>query len=191
VAERASRRGRPRDPGVDEAVLAAAMELLADAGFARLTMEQIAARAGVGKASVYLRWPNKVSLVAEAIQHRSSVVPDVPNTGSLPGDMRAFLRALLRTFDAASRAMAAVSSEVNNHPELRAAWRQGLSSALTDCVRQIVERAVARGELPATTDLDLLSMLPVTLLQNWRLENGQSPDDAAVERIVNQFYTPS
>lgn len=191
MAEGAPRRGRPRDPGVDEAVLAAAVELLADAGFARLTMEQVAARAGVGKASLYLRWPNKVALVAEAIQHRSGVVPSVPDTGTLPGDMRTFLRTLLRTFGAASRAMAAVVGEVDNHPELRAAWRQGLSSALTDCVREIVDRAVARGELPATTDLDLLSMLPVTILQNWRLEHGQSPDDAVVERIVSQFYTPS
>lgn len=191
MAERAPRRGRPRDPAVDEAVLAAAVELLADGGFARLTMDQVAARAGVGKASVYLRWPNKLALVAEAIQQRAGVVPDLPDTGSLPGDMRTFLRALLRTYGSASRAMAAVSGEVDRHPELRAAWRQSLSAALTDRLREIVERAIARGELPATSDVVLLSMLPVTLLQNWRLEHGQSPDDAAVERIVNQFYTPA
>ena len=191
MAERAPRRGRPRDPAVDEAVLAAALELLADGGFARLTMDQVAARAGVGKASVYLRWPNKVTLVAEAIQHRSGAVPDVPDTGTLPGDMRTFLQALLRTYGAASRAMAAVVGEVDNHPELRKSWRQGLAAALTDCVREIVERAVARGELPTTTDVGLLSMLPVTILQSWRLEHGQSPDDAVVERIVSQFYTPS
>ena len=176
---------------MDVAVLAAAVELLADGGFARLTMDQVAARAGVGKASVYLRWPNKVTLVAEAIQHCTGVVPDVPDTGSLPGDMRTFLRALLRMFGAASRAMAAVSGEVDRHPELRAAWRQSLAAALTDCVRKIVERAIERSELPAASDVGLLSMLPVTLLQNWRLEHGRSPDDAAVERIVNQFYTPA
>jgi AcrR family transcriptional regulator len=176
---------------VDEAVLTAAVELLAETGFARLTIEQVAARAGVGKASVYLRWPNKVALVAEAIQHRSGVVPDVPDTGSLPGDMRMFLRALLRTFGTASRAMAAVMGEVGSHPELRVAWRQGVAAALTDCAREIVERAVARGELPDTSDTELLSMLPITLLQNWRLEHGSSPDDAAVERIVRQFYSPA
>ena len=191
MAEGPPRRGRPRDPGVDAAVLVAAVELLAEAGFARLTMDQVATRAGVGKASVYLRWPNKVALVAEAIQHRAGVVPEVPDTGTLPGDMRAFLRALLRTYGAAARAMAAVVGEVANHPELRAAWRQGLSSALTDCLREIVERAVTRGELPPTADVELLSMLPLNILQNWRLEHGQSPDDAVVERIVGQFYTPA
>ena len=172
-------------------MLAAAVELLAEAGFARLTMEQVAARAGVGKASLYLRWPNKVALVAEAIQHHSGVVPDLPDTGTLPGDMRAFLRALLRAYGAASRAMAAVVGEVDSHPELRAAWRQGLAAALNGRAREIVERAVERGELPATTDVELLSMLPVTILQSWRLEHGHSPDDAAVERIVRQFYTPA
>jgi AcrR family transcriptional regulator len=144
----------------------------------------------VGKASVYLRWPNKVALVAEAIKHRSGVVPEVPDTGSLPADMRTFLLSLLRTFGTASRAMAAVMGEVGSHPELRTAWRQGVAAALSECVRQIVERAVARGELPDTSDVDLLSMLPVNILQNWRLEHGKGPDDSSVERIVSQFYTP-
>src|SRR5438128_907003 len=121
-----SRRGRPRDPGVDEAILSAAVDLLAQVGFARLTMEQVAARAGVGKASVYLRWPNKVTLVAEAIQHRSAVVPDVPDTGSLREDMLLFLRSLLRGKAAGQRALAAVTGEIASNPELRKAWRQSL-----------------------------------------------------------------
>ena len=76
------RRGRPRDPAVDAAILTAAVDLLAEIGYARLTMEQVAARAGVGKASLYLRWPNKVALVAEAIQQRAAVIPALPDTGS-------------------------------------------------------------------------------------------------------------
>jgi AcrR family transcriptional regulator len=186
-----ARRGRTRDPEVDEAILAAAMDLLAEIGYARLTMDQVAARARVGKASVYLRWPNKVALVAEAIQHRSAVVPDVPDTGSLREDMRAFLRALLRSKSAAQRAVAAVTGEIASNPELAQAWRQGVEGTLLACVRVIVERALARGELPASSDVELLAMLPVTLLQNWRLEHGQGPDDTVVERIVAQFFTPA
>src|SRR5713226_929127 len=104
-----SRRGRPRDPAVDEAILAAAGDLLAEVGYARLTMDQVAARARAGKASVYLRWPNKVALVAEAIQYRSAVVPDVPDTGSLHADMLVFLRTLLQRKSAARNAVAAIS----------------------------------------------------------------------------------
>ena len=185
-----SRRGRPRDPTVDQAILAAAVDLLAEGGYARLTMDQVAARAGVGKASVYLRWPNKVALVAEAIQHRAAVVPDIPDTGRLPEDMRLFLRALMRRKSAARSAVAAVSGEIASNPELRQAWRRSLEGTLRACMCEIVERAVERGELPDRSDVELLSMLPLTLLQNWRLEHEQGPDEAVVERIVAQFYTP-
>ena len=184
-------RGRPRDPNVDAAILSAAVDLLAEGGYAGLTMDQVAVRAGVSKASLYLRWPNKVALVAEAVQHRSGVVPKIPDTGSLRGDMLRFLRALLRTSAAAPRAVSAVTGEVASHPELRAAWRQSVAGTLTGCVRVIVERAVERGELAASSDVELLSMLPLTLLQNWRLAHDQGPDDALVKRIVDEFYTPA
>ena len=185
------RRGRSRDPEVDEAILAAAMDLLAEIGYARLTMDQIAARARVGKASVYLRWPNKVALVAEAIQQRAAVVPDVPNTGSLREDMRAFLRALLHSKSVAQRAVAAVTGEIASNPELAKAWRQGVEATLLACTREIVDRAIERGELPASIDAELLALLPVTLLQSWRQTHGQAPDDAVVDRIAAQFFTPA
>jgi len=176
---------------VDKAILAAAMDLLAEVGYARLTMDQIAARARVGKASVYLRWPNKVALVADAIQHRAAVTPEIPDTGKVRSDMLVFLRALLRRKSAAEPAVAAVSGEIASNPELRKAWREGLTGALSASVRVIVERAVKRGELAVGTDVEMLTMLPLTLLQNWRLEHGRGPDEAVVERIVAQFYTPA
>src|SRR5215831_25504 len=79
-AQGRARRGRSRDPEVDEAIMTAAMDLLAEIGYARLTMDQVAARARVGKASLYLRWRNKVALVAEALQQHFTVIPDVPDT---------------------------------------------------------------------------------------------------------------
>jgi AcrR family transcriptional regulator len=183
-------RGRPRDPGVDAAIRAATVELLGEGGYARLTMDQVAARARVSKSSLYLRWPNKVALVADALQHQALAVPGVPDTGSLPGDMRAFLTALLRSRSEASRALAAVSGEIATNPELRKAWHRGLAGMLTGCLREIVGRAVARGELPADADMELLAELPLSLLQNWRLEHRDQPGQEVVERIVRQFYTP-
>jgi AcrR family transcriptional regulator len=167
------------------------MELLAEAGYARLTMEQVAARAGVGKASVYLRWPNKVALVAQAIQQRSGAVPEVPDSGSLREDMLTFLRAMLGTRSAAARALAAVTGEIASNPELRTAWRRSMTGTLLARLRLIVERAIERGELPAASDVELLATLPLTLLQTWRVEHDGRPDDAAVERIVAQFFTPT
>ena len=184
------RRGRPRDPGVDVAIRTATVDLLGEVGYARLTMDEVAARAGVSKASLYLRWPNKVALVAEALQQRARAVPEVPDTGALATDMRAFLTTLLRARGAASRALSAVSGEIASNPELRTAWRRGVAGALTGCLRTIVSRAVDRGELPPDSDVELLAQLPLALLQTWRQEHDERPDDSVVERIVAQFYTP-
>jgi AcrR family transcriptional regulator len=167
------------------------VDLLGEVGYARLTMDQVAERAGVSKPSLYLRWPNKVALVADALQHRARPVPDVPDTGSLPGDVRVFLTALLRSRDEASRALAAVSGEIATNPQLRKAWHRGLAGMLTGCLRAIVTRAIQRGELAADADVELLSQLPLSLLQNWRLEHDREPDEAVVDRIVAQFYTPT
>ena len=185
-----ARRGRPRDPGVDAAIRSAALDLLGEVGYGRLTMEQVAGRAKVSKDSLYRRFPDKLALVTDALAHRARAVPDVPDTGSLPGDMRTFLRALLRSRNAAERALAGVSSEIATNPELRAAWHRGLGGMLTGCVREIVTRAAARGELPPDADLDLLSQLPLSLLQNWRLEHAEQPAGEVADRIVRQFYTP-
>jgi len=182
-------RGRPRDQSVDAAIRTATMELLGELGYARLTMDQVAARARVSKTSLYLRWPNKVALVADALQHRARAVPEVPDTGSLPDDMRAFLSAMVRSRSLASRALAAVNSEIASNAELRKAWHRGLAGMLTGCLRAIVIRAIERGELAQESDVELLSQLPLSLLQNWRLEHETEPDDEIVERIVQQFYT--
>jgi AcrR family transcriptional regulator len=83
-----ARRGRPRDPGVDESILSSTLLLLGEVGYAQLTMEQVAARARVGKASLYLRWPSKVALVADAVQRlRPDLAPAMRGLGQ-PGDAR-------------------------------------------------------------------------------------------------------
>jgi AcrR family transcriptional regulator len=188
-----ARRGRPRDPGVDESILSSTLSLLGEVGYAQLTMEQVAARARVGKASLYLRWPSKVALVADAIQRLSpDLVPPVPDTGNLPSDMREFLRHLVRPRSAAAEAaLPAVAGEAASNPEMREAFRHGVALTLVESVRAIVQRAVDRGELPASTDVELLALLPMALLQQLRLAQEQRPDEQMADRIVVQFYTPS
>jgi AcrR family transcriptional regulator len=185
------RRGRPRDARLDEAILAAVVELLGEIGYAGLTMERVAARAGVSKASLYVRWPGKVGVVADALRHRSGVVPKVPDTGSLRGDMLVFLRAVVRSHRAGfARAASAVSGEIESNPELRDAFRHSVVGTTTDRVRAILGRAVERGELPRTTDTDLLAMLPLAILQQaMRVAERRPAPEAIVERIVDQFFT--
>jgi AcrR family transcriptional regulator len=165
------------------------VDLLAEVGYARLTIDRVASRAGVGKASLYLRWPGKVALVAEAIQHRSGAVPDVPDSGELRQDMIVFLRGMLRARSKARRAVSAVSGEIASNPELRHAWHHGLAGTLAGCIRTIVERGFERGEIPKGADIELLSVLPLALLQHLSTPSRR-PDDALVIRIVDQFYAP-
>jgi AcrR family transcriptional regulator len=183
------RRGRRRDPAVDRAIIAATVELLGEVGYAKLTMQQVATRARVGKASLYLRWPGKAQLVTEAIRDRAGVVPEVPNTGSLQKDTDVFLHALLRAKRSGARAVSAVSGEVNSNPQLREVWRRGLAGTIVEKMRTIVVRAVDRGELPSTTDVELMSMLPLALFHYWGLAHDGRPDSAVINRIVDQFYS--
>jgi len=185
-----SRRGRPDGHDADEAVLQAAADLLGETGFARLTMDQVAARAGVGERSLSLRWPNKVALVAEALHRLTGVVPTVPDTGNVRDDMLGFLCGLLRMRRLGRRAITSVRGELDSNRDLRLAMRSRLAATFSASVRTIVQRGVDRGELPATTDVDLLATLPLTVLQTWEADHGERPDDTVVKRIVDQFFTP-
>jgi AcrR family transcriptional regulator len=181
--------GRPRDPHLDDAVAAATLQLLAEEGYARVTVERIAARAGVGKASLYRRWPDKVSIVLEAVS-RNPERPSAPDTGSLRGDALAYLRTLVRYRTLHADAISAISSEALNDDRFGDAFRVGMAEPVMAGMRVILERAIARGELPPETDAALLSAVPPALLQAQRLIAGRHPDEAFVERIVAQFFSP-
>jgi AcrR family transcriptional regulator len=181
--------GRPRDPGLDDAVVKATLELLAEDGYARLTVDRIAARAGVGKAGVYRRWPDKVSIVLEAVS-RNPERPSAPDTGSLRGDALAFLRSLVGYRTLHADAISAISGEALTNPPFGEAFRTQLAEPVMDGMRAILERAIARGQLPAGTDVALLSSVAPALFQVQRLLTGRHPDEAFVERVVAQFFTP-
>ena len=183
--------GGPRDRRVDAAIRAAVMSLLAEAGYARLTMEKVAERAGVSKDSVYRRWPNKVALVAEALQHRARAVPEVPDTGSLPGDVRAFLRALLAVTARRHGRWLRSQREITTNAELRQAWHKGLAGMLTGCMRVIVTRARPGAEsCPAEATLSYWRSCRCRCCRTGGWSRTRKPGEAVVERIVRQFYTP-
>lgn len=179
--------GRPRDPRVDEAVLAAALEVLAEDGYARLTIEGVAQRAGVARTSVYRRWPTKASLVLDAvIKLGLAEGPQVPDTGSLHGDMSTYMGAWVR-FRGAQAWTGALLADA----ELKHLVRKQLGGGLTSGYRTIVERAVARGELPPQTDIDLLATLPMALVHQHFALTGRPADEGLVRRIADQFFRPA
>ncbi|MEE2677279.1 MAG: TetR/AcrR family transcriptional regulator [Myxococcota bacterium] len=150
--------GRPRDPAAERAIIAATLELLAEAGYEGVRVAQVARRAGVSKATMYRRWPTKTQLVVAALRTTPPLQP--VDTGSLADDLEALLVQFLAIVDATPLAgvLAALAAERRRDPDLA----RVLDPFVRERTRPLVEsmqRAVARGEIPPTVDLDLAASL--------------------------------
>lgn len=157
MATRASRSpGRPRDVGTDQRILDAAYHLMAQQGYARMSMDAVAAEAGVTKPTIYRRWPAKIDLAMAAI-----VAACDPSWPAVTGDTRADLIAEMEHFRRAiSRPngmalLGTVLAEEHETPELLAAFREYLVAPRRRALRSILEHAAARGELRADADVNL------------------------------------
>lgn len=151
-------RGRPPSERTERAILEATVELLTERGLAELTVEEVASRARVGKASVYRRWPSKGVLAFEAFMASYVARQPLPDTGSLRGDLASALRGWVRTVKdpATSRTLRGMLAEVQHDPELAEAWRDRFLDPVRMRTRQLVARAIERGELARGADAETL-----------------------------------
>jgi AcrR family transcriptional regulator len=150
------RPGRPRDARADAAILDAAVGVLAEQGVTGFTVDAVAARAGVGKATVYRRWPSRASLLLDTA-HQMGLVPTAVDTGSLRDDLLRILTELaskLRDTEA-GRILPSVVAEAAVRPDMRDVLA-GFIHDRRQAPRDIIRRGVDRGELPAGTDVELL-----------------------------------
>jgi AcrR family transcriptional regulator len=153
----ARRRGRPRDARAEEVILDAAVEVMAAQGPGGFTVDAVAARAGVGKATIYRRWPSRGALMLDTAHHRMGLEIDDVDTGSLVEDIVTALTPLgekLR-LTPAGKVLPVVMAEAQVKP----AMREVLAHFAQDrrkLPRSIVERGIERGELPPDTDVGLL-----------------------------------
>jgi AcrR family transcriptional regulator len=167
--------------------MAATLDLLVEQGYSRLTIEQVALRAGVAKTSLYRRWPAKDSLVLDAVVTVGFAGrPEVPDTGSLYQDMLSYLCAWI-----GFRRAQAWTGEILANPELKRVFRQKLGAGLTSGYRTVIERAVERGELPAHTDVELMATLPIALVHQHHALSGEPADEGLARRIADQFFSPA
>jgi AcrR family transcriptional regulator len=182
-------RGRPRSQEADRAILAATLDLLASRGLAAMSIEEIAARAGVGKATIYRRWPSKGLLALDAFVASFQEQQPLPDTGTLRGDLVAALTAWVRAVTQTSMGtmLTGLIAEAQHDPSLRAAWRERVLEPLRTQHRVMLDRAVARGEIPATVDREVVLDLFFGAAQH-RLLLGHLPltDDfiAAVVDVI-------
>jgi AcrR family transcriptional regulator len=150
--EEARRRGRPRSVEADEAILEAAVDLFAAGGLDGLTVEGVAARAGVGKATIYRRYPCKVDLVIAA-SRCFAFDDDQPDTGTTRGDLRAMVGVLIErlTTTAIGRAMPMMVADRARVPELAEAHRAIVAEKRAHH-RTVIVRGIARGDLRPDVD---------------------------------------
>ena len=179
--------GRPRDPQVDRAILTATLELLGEDGFDGLSIEAVAARAGVGKTTVYRRWPSKIPLVVDALTAMKA-----PTVSAIPDDMPT-REALLRAMSgftkphegSAARVLAGLVDAMSRNEELAEAVRTVLVAERERGLVAVIERGKARGEIRADVDarvmVDLLGG-PVVLR---RLITGQPVNQRLAHAIVD------
>ncbi len=189
-----TRRPARLDRSLDAAILDAALAGVAEQGYDRLSMDDVASRAGVGKAAIYRRWPSKAVVVAEAIAHwRRRLGPvEPPNTGSLRGDIDAVIATMpeLDTPNSSTiQVVVGVATAAMHNPVLAAALDDLVLSPPRHAVRTLLDRAVARGEIPAGRDLSLIpdAALGLNML---RVMAGRPIDRVYVRRVFEDVILP-
>ena len=154
-APRRRGRGRPRDPETDSKITRAAAELLLLRGFDKTTVDEVAARAGVGKATVYRRWPSKEDLAVAAMETLYSAEFPEPDTGSIRGDLAASYRSFIAfaNTDTGKAYMRMSITESLRDERIAALYRASTERRELEA-RRSLERAIERGEVRKDADID-------------------------------------
>ena len=181
--------GRPRSEARELDILDAAIGALIAEGYDGMTMEGVAARIGAGKATLYRRWRNKAELVTDAISRHSCPPLPAIETGDVRADVRTFLRTMQKMFEGTEGALIAVfTAERIRHPELGATYDRLVVEPRRERLRKIIQQGVDSGQLPADTDVALLTSVgPAIMLNEFTLRHGQLRRNL-VDRIVDQFF---
>jgi AcrR family transcriptional regulator len=170
-------RGRPRSEKARKAILAAAAELLLARGLSAVSMDAVAERAGVSKATIYRWWPTKETLALDALYTEWAAGHPAPrDTSSLRGDLLALLRPWARLVSSGryGRVLGALITQAQTDPAFAAEYRQRLIEPRRDQARAVFQRAIQRGEIPANTKIEVALDLLYGPLYH-RLLHGHAP----------------
>jgi len=183
---------RPRVEGVrEQEILDAALEVLGEVGYDRLTMDAVAQRAKASKATLYRRWNSKATLVVEALA-RTKGVPAVPDTGDLRTDLvTAFCGMGGLTDHDTTSTFGAVITAVSTDPEFAAEFRRQVVAPKAHVSRTVFERARDRGEVRDDLDLDIIAPALAGIVLHRVFVLGEQPDAALIERTIDQIILPA
>jgi AcrR family transcriptional regulator len=184
------RRGRPRDPSRDEAIIHASIDILVRDGYDRLSMEGVATTAGVGKATLYRRWGSKAELVIDAMATLKPVIDSI-DTGSLDGDIELLVAASCSPgSQRLLQVMVSICSALPREPELLEAFRTRFTEPRIARITEILERARRRGELGPDVDVAMAASLVPSLMLQRVLMTGQPAGRGYAEKVVGSLLLP-
>ena len=178
------------------AILDATLKLLLLKGWRDLTIEGVAAEAGVGKQTIYRWWPSKGALVFDAILGEGSDLPAVPDTGDFESDLRTLLRATVEEFSQPSfdSLMRAMTVEILTDEKLAREFQAGLAGPLTEATVARIESAREAGQVAPEVDAEVLAELMYgPVLRRWLLGTGkldQEFADAVAGMVVRAAAGP-
>ena len=179
--------GRPRDPRLDAAIVDATLQLLAEGGYTSLTMEAVAAVAGVGKATLYRRWSSKEQLVVDAVATLSET-PEVVEGAGVRDELVARLEAVRRTSDSslAGKIFPRLISASADHPELMRSYRRQVLAPRRAAFAAALQRGIGQGLVRADVDLDhAIDLLIGPMAYRNLIRNEPPPGPELAGRIVD------
>jgi AcrR family transcriptional regulator len=164
---RAPRRpGRPRSEQADRAIIEAALDLFAESGVEGTCIEAVAARAGVGKSTIYRRWPGKEDLLVDALATLKTPLPE-PAGRSVREDLIALLRVMCDDMSDPRRVRAAalLHGEGAKYPRLMARFTEAVAEPRREVFRRVLRRGIEIGEVSADTDIDTALLMMIGAVQ--------------------------
>jgi AcrR family transcriptional regulator len=172
------RSGRPRDPSRDEAIFAATVGLFAEHGYAGVSIEGVAARAGVGKATIYRRYASKAQLLVDAIHVCAGVTEQLPDTGDVRADLTHMLESLMdRLRSDLGPVLLAFAAERVRYPALDEEFTRSVIGAKRAHIQKLLTAAIERGDLPAEIDTDVVAEAGPALLWHHAMNRLPLTDD--------------
>jgi AcrR family transcriptional regulator len=183
-------RGRPRSEAARAAILRAAIELLQENGFSALSVDAIAGRAGVGKATIYRWWPNKAAVVMDAFLADTAPEMPFPDTGSAREDLRRQMRAVIRLLNtpAVRDPFVALIAESQHDPAVATALRERFVASRRKAATEVLTRGVQRGELRADLDPAVALDALYGALYYRLLVSGQRLTPRYADTLLDQLY---
>ncbi len=181
------RGGRPRSTAAEQAILQATRELLVEAGVQGLTIQGVAARAGVAKTTIYRRWRDKDELALAVVLDMVEQVVELPELGDTRAELTAFVTAAVNVLGSTlmGRVMQGLVSDLATDPELARAFRERVVSVRNAEVERLVERGIARGDLRPGTDPETAHELLIAPVYYRLLLTGRPLTPAFAKRNVD------